>query len=153
MLSSLLQLPTTPQKPAIQQYPTRTHFGNDITPASRPVALDARLTDDDVSALLQTAYPETELEDIQGNDKIMGQYFTCAFAATSPCTTREWKVLEKRRTLVPQMRTGRMTVVMKTVTIVAVTTVRRRRRTRASAVPQIDQTNLSTLTQTTDTFP
>ena len=41
------------------------------------MALDARLTDDDVIALLQTAYPETELEDIQGNDKILGQYFTC----------------------------------------------------------------------------
>ena len=41
------------------------------------MALNARLTDDDVIALLQTAYPETELEDIQGNDKIMGQYFTC----------------------------------------------------------------------------
>ena len=64
-------------KTAIQQYPTRTHLGKDITPASGPVALDARLTDDDVIALLQTAYPETELEDIQGNDKIMGQYFTC----------------------------------------------------------------------------
>jgi len=30
-----------------------------------------------VIALLQTAYPETNLDDIQGNDKIMGQYFTC----------------------------------------------------------------------------
>jgi len=44
-------------------------------PAPSPV--DARLTDDDVIALLQTAYPRTDLEYIQGNDKIMGQYFTC----------------------------------------------------------------------------
>jgi len=44
-------------------------------PAPSPV--DARLTDDDVIALLQTAYPGTDLDDIQGNDKIMGQYFTC----------------------------------------------------------------------------
>ena len=64
-------------KPAIQQYPTRTHLGKDVTPASGPIALDARLTDDDVIALPQTAYPETELEEIQGNDKIMEQYFTC----------------------------------------------------------------------------
>ena len=41
------------------------------------IALDARLTDDDVIALLQTAYPEKELEEIQGKDKIMEQYFTC----------------------------------------------------------------------------
>ena len=67
----------TTTKTPIQQYPCRTHLGKDITPASGPVALDARLADDDVIALLQTAYPETELEDIQGNDKIMGQYFTC----------------------------------------------------------------------------
>ena len=68
-------------KPAIQQYPTRTHLGKDVTPASGPIALDARLTDDDVIALLQTAYPETELEEIQGNDKIMEQYFTCVHHA------------------------------------------------------------------------
>ena len=77
MPSSWPQLPTTPRKPAIQQYPTRTHLGKDVTPASGPIALDARLTDDDVIALLQTAYPETELEEIQGNDKIMEQYFMC----------------------------------------------------------------------------
>ena len=64
-------------KPAIQQYPTYTHLGKAATPASGPIALDARLTDDDVIALLQTAYPETELEEIQGNEKIMKQYFTC----------------------------------------------------------------------------
>ena len=85
MPSSWPQLPTTPRKPAIQQYPTRTHLGKDVTPASGPIALDARLTDDDVIALLQTAYPETELEEIQGNDKIMEQNTSraCTMTATS----------------------------------------------------------------------
>jgi len=67
----------TTTKTTTQQYPVRTHLGKDVTPASGPIALDARLTDDDVIALLQTAYPGTDLDDIQGNDKIMGQYFTC----------------------------------------------------------------------------
>ena len=43
------------------------------------MTLDARLIDEDVIALLQTTYPVTEysLQDIQGNDAIMEQYFTC----------------------------------------------------------------------------
>ena len=52
-------------KPAIQQYPTHTHLGKDVSPASGPIVLDARLTDDDVIALPQTAYPEMKLEEIQ----------------------------------------------------------------------------------------
>ena len=50
----------TTTKITIQQYPT-----------------DARLADDNVIALFQTAYPETELDDIQGNNKIVEEYFTC----------------------------------------------------------------------------
>ena len=43
------------------------------------MTLDAHLIDEDVIALLQTTYPEMKfsLEEIQSNDAIMEQYFTC----------------------------------------------------------------------------
>ena len=84
----------TNTKSAIQQYPTRTYLRKDLSPASSPVILDARLIDENVIALLQTTSPKMEysLEEIQ-----VVLSFTAPSLVNLSSTMRKWTMLEKKR--------------------------------------------------------
>ena len=59
-----------------QKYPTPTHLGDDLTPHSGPVALDALLVDSDVIQILEAAYPTVTLRELAKHKKIMRKYFS-----------------------------------------------------------------------------
>ena len=61
---------------AKQKHPTPTHLGDDLTPRSGPVALDALMTDSDVLNIIQLAYAGSTLSEIAKHKKIMGKFFT-----------------------------------------------------------------------------
>ena len=57
------------------KYATPTHKGDNMTLRTGPIALDARLLDDDIIPIVQTAYAQNTLEEVAEEPEILGDFF------------------------------------------------------------------------------